>query len=76
MAVYRLKPHSWRGRHPRLTGKQERNPEASGQGIPKGIRSEIEESNVLEHVPPEHLMIGFMYNLTDRCPHRFTRADT
>ena len=40
------------------------------------IRSEIEKSNVLEHVPPEHLMIGFMYNLTDRCPHRFTRADT
>ena len=38
------------------------------------IRSELEKSNMIERVPPEHLMIGFMYNLTDRCPHRFTRA--
>jgi hypothetical protein len=38
------------------------------------IRSELEKSNILESVPPEHLMIGFMYNLTDRCPHRFAKA--
>ena len=38
------------------------------------IRSELEKSNVIERVPLEHLMIGFMYNLTDRCPHRFTKA--
>ncbi len=40
------------------------------------IRSRLEKSKYIKNVPPEHLMVGFMYNLTDRCPHRFTKAST
>jgi hypothetical protein len=40
------------------------------------IRSKLENFNDIETVPLEHLLIGFMYNLTDRCPHRFTKAGT
>ena len=40
------------------------------------IRSKLEKSKELESVPLEHLLVGFMYNLTDRCPHRFTKANT
>lgn len=40
------------------------------------IRSRLEKYRYTKNVPPEHLMVGFMYNLTDRCPHRFTKAST
>ena len=38
------------------------------------VMSIIAKSDDVKQVPLEHLMIGFMYNLTDRCPHRFTKA--
>jgi hypothetical protein len=40
------------------------------------VRLELENSSHVKDIPPDSWMIGFMYNLADRCPHRFRRAST
>lgn len=38
------------------------------------VRSRLEAVDTLSSVPLDQFMLGFMYNLVDRCPHRFRRA--